>query len=411
VQALQPDLSIVHACVGDAEGNTIPAAPYGEDLWGALASRDGVLVTVEKVVPAGFIRKYAALVKIPSYRVKAVIPAPFGLHPFSLANPGIGELEPYDQDTEFLNELHTASLSPTTLDSWIQAWVIDCSTHDRYLDKLGAQRLAALKAAAREVSRAGESGRPATVATYDSREMMIIALAREILSSVASRGHKLILAGAGVGATAAFLAYCQLKEQGSDVELVTGNGQLGYTPVPGRSILTNEAGVRSARMLTDTITMQGVLVGGAHSRCLAILGAGQIDKFGNINSTRNSNGAFLVGSGGANDALNAAEVFLCVDQSTERFAGKLAHLTGCGTAVTTVVSTAGIFRKASSGEELCLAACLPDGREQGLKAAVDNVRRQCGWDLKVSPAIEEVPGPTERELQLLRWIVGSGPKQ
>jgi acyl CoA:acetate/3-ketoacid CoA transferase beta subunit len=227
------------------------------------------------------------------------------------------------------------------------------------------------------------------------------------LNSVEKCGHKLILAGAGVGATAAFLAYSQLREQGTEVELVTGNGQLGYAPVPGRSILTNEAGIRSAKMLTDTITMQGVLVGGAHSRCLAILGAGQIDKFGNINSTRNSKGMFLVGSGGANDALNAPEVFLCVDQSPERFTGKLTHLTGRGTAVTTVVSTAGIFKKASAGEELCLTACLPDGQAKELKAAVDHIRGQCGWELKVSPALEEVSEPTEKELGLLRWIVGA----
>jgi 3-oxoacid CoA-transferase subunit A len=241
--------------------------------------------------------------------------------------------------------------------------------------------------------------------------MMIVALAREILNSVAQHGHKLILAGAGIGATAAFLAYCQLREQGDDIELVTGNGQLGYTPVPGRSILTNEAGVRSAKMLTDTVTMQGVLVGGAHSRCLSILGAGQIDKFGNINSTRSGKGTFLVGSGGANDAMNAREVFLCVDQSPERFAAKLAHLTACGTAVTTVVSTAGVFRKGRPHEEMYLAACFTGGQSPDLAALVDNVRQQCGWDLKVSSQVAAIPGPTESELRLLRWIVGSSPKE
>ena len=52
VKALSPDISIVHACISDEMGNTVLAVPYGDDLWGALASRT-VLVTVEKVVSAG----------------------------------------------------------------------------------------------------------------------------------------------------------------------------------------------------------------------------------------------------------------------------------------------------------------------------------------------------------------------
>ena len=118
--------------------------------------------------------------------------------------------------------------------------------------------------------------------------MMLIALAREILSSVETHGHKLVLAGAGAAATAAFLAYYQLKSAG--FELGTGNGQIGYTPVPGEPILASEAGVRRSKMLTDTIMMQGVFVGGENNKCLSILGAGQMDKHGNINSTKTSKG-------------------------------------------------------------------------------------------------------------------------
>ena len=83
-------------------------APYGEDLWGALASKGGVIVTVEKIVPTEFIKKYAALVKIPSYAVNAVVLAPLGLHPFSLANPGISDIDPYEKDVDFLNILYEA---------------------------------------------------------------------------------------------------------------------------------------------------------------------------------------------------------------------------------------------------------------------------------------------------------------
>ena len=187
--------------------------------------------------------------------------------------------------------------------------------------------------------------------------MMLIALAREILSSVEKHGHKLVLAGAGAAATAAFLAYYQLKSVG--FELGTGNGQIGYTPVPGEPILASEAGVRRSKMLTDTIMMQGVFVGGENNKCLSILGAGQMDKFGNINSTKTSKGKFLVGSGGANDALNAREAILCLDQSKDRFVEKLAYVTGRGNSVTTVVSTMGIFRKHGSAGRTASCRVFP----------------------------------------------------
>ena len=250
--ALLPDISIVHGCVADVDGNTILCAPYGEDLWGALASKGGVIVTVEKIVPAEFIKKYAALVKIPSYAVNAVVLAPLGLHPFSLANPGISDIDPYEKDVDFLNVLYEASASEHALDEWIKEWILHCEDHEQYLDKLGESESRGSQGEGQEgEKRIGPRLRCLrTDAEFEPREMMLIALAREILSSVNRHGHKLVLAGAGAAATAAFLAYYQLKSAG--FELGTGNGQIGYTPVPGEPILASEAGVRSSKMLTDT---------------------------------------------------------------------------------------------------------------------------------------------------------------
>jgi acyl CoA:acetate/3-ketoacid CoA transferase alpha subunit/acyl CoA:acetate/3-ketoacid CoA transferase beta subunit len=403
--ALLPDISIVHGCVADIAGNTILAAPYGEDLWGALASKGGTIVTVEKIVPTEFIKKYAALVKIPFYAVCAVAAAPLGLHPFSLANPGISDLDPYEKDEDFLNILYEASASEHALDEWIQEWVLHCENHDQYLNKLGEKRIADLKEKSGKVKSETipvSLPRPDANAEFEPREMMLIALAREILRSVEKHGHKMVLAGAGAAATAAFLAYYQLKSAG--FELGTGNGQIGYKPVPGEPILANEAGVRRSKMLTDTIMMQGVFVGGENNKCLSILGAGQMDKFGNINSTKTSKGKFLVGSGGANDALNAREAILCLDQSKDRFVNKLAYITGRGNSVTTVVSTMGIFRKPNPQDELHLVACFPNPHAPSLEERVKEIRNHCGWDLKTAPVIEEVPRPSPEELQLLRWL-------
>jgi acyl CoA:acetate/3-ketoacid CoA transferase alpha subunit/acyl CoA:acetate/3-ketoacid CoA transferase beta subunit len=403
--ALLPDISIIHGCVADSEGNTILAAPYGEDLWGALASKGGVIVTVEKIVPTEFIKQYAALVKVPSYAVNAVALAPLGLHPFSMANPGISDIDPYEKDVDFLNVLYEASASEHALDEWIKEWILHCKDHEHYLNKLGEQRIAALKEKSRGAKKEPlplPSPQTDPGAEFEPREMMLIALAREILSGVEKHEHKLILAGAGAAASAAFLAYFQLKSAG--FELGTGNGQIGYTPVPGESILASEANVRSSKMLTDTIMMQGVFVGGENNKCMSILGAGQMDRHGNINSTKTSKGKFLVGSGGVNDALNAREAIICLDQSKDRFVDKLVYVTGCGDAVTTVVSTMGIFRKLNPQDELHLAACFPNPHNPSLEDRVKEIRNHCGWDLKTAPVVEEVPRPSPEELRLLRRI-------
>ena len=401
--ALLPDISIVHGCVADVEGNTILSAPYGEDLWGALASKGGVIVTVEKIVPTEFIKKYAALVKIPSHAVNAVALAPLGLHPFSLANPGISDIEPYEKDVDFLDILYEASASEHALDEWIKEWILHCEDHEQYLDKLGEARVSELKEKATRVrSESVPVSLPQEDAEFEPREMMLIALAREILSSVSRHGHQLVLAGAGAAATAAFLAHYQLKSAG--FELGTGNGQVGYTPIPGEPILASEAGVRRSKLLTDTIMMQGVFVGGENNKCLSILGAGQMDKHGNINSTKTSKGKFLVGSGGANDALNAREAIICLDQSKDRFVETLAYVTGRGDAVTTVVSTMGIFRKPNPQDELHLVACFPNPHVQSPEEIVKEIRSHCGWELKTAPVVEEVLRPSAEELQLLRWL-------
>jgi acyl CoA:acetate/3-ketoacid CoA transferase alpha subunit/acyl CoA:acetate/3-ketoacid CoA transferase beta subunit len=405
VSALAPDLSIIHGCVADQDGNTILQAPYGEDLWGALASKSGAVVTVEKIVSSDFIRKYAALVKIPSYAVNAVVEAPLGLHPYSLTNPGIRDLDPYEKDVDFLNVLFEASANPHALGDWIREWVLCCDDHKQYLEKLGSKRVDDLKSRSRgPASEAAEAAQMPNGGSleYKPKDLMLIVLAREILRCVESSDHQLILAGAGAGATAAFMAYCSLKSAG--FELGTGNGQFGYTPVPGESILASGAAVRSSKMLTDTIMMQGVFVGGGNNKCLSILGAGQIDKHGNINSTKTSKGKFLVGSGGANDALNAREAILCLDQSKDRFVDELVYVTGCGSAVKTVVSTMGIFRKFDSQDELKLCACFPDLHGRSLEERIREIRNHCGWDLKTARVVEEVIGPSEEELRLLRWI-------
>ena len=407
VKAINPDVSIVHGCVADEQGNTILPAPYGEDLWGPLAS-GGVLVTVEKIVPADFIKKYAALVKIPGHIVKAVSEAPLGLHPFSLANPGISGFNAYEADIEFLEDLHQASADSQKLDAWIKEWVIDCATPKDYLNKLGSRRVKALK---QITTRGAETpdfslkSAPEPEPEYSSEEMMLIVAGREITRSVLKSKHRNILVGAGSRAVAVLLAYYQLRAEGYELELITGNGQIGYEPRPAELAIPSVAGVYSAKMLTDTLTTHGVFVGGRNNKCLSVLGAGQIDRKGNLNSTTTAEGQFLVGSGGANDAANAREVLVILNQSKDRFTETLPYITCPGDRVTKVISTMGVFTKTIGKVELRLAACLPDSKLPSLEDRIKRVQENCGWRLKLADKVEELAKPTSDELKLLRWLV------
>lgn len=81
VRALRPDLSFAHGWVADEKGNTLLGSPLAGGAWGALAAREGVVVTVEQLVDTDFIRRHARLAHIPGDIVRAVCVVPFGAHP------------------------------------------------------------------------------------------------------------------------------------------------------------------------------------------------------------------------------------------------------------------------------------------------------------------------------------------
>jgi len=405
VKSLNPDISIIHGCAADVEGNTILAIPYGEDIWGAFASKGGVLVTVEKIVPVDFIRKYASLVKIPGCIVQAVVLAPLGVHPFSLANPGISGFTGYESDVAFLEKLHEASGKESTLNTWIKEWVLDCRNHEDYLQKLGQDRIASLQYHQKEnlgqiqLERVPELSDPAE---FTPEEMMLIAASREIIRSVLEHQHRVMLMGAGSRSISVLIAYRKLKSSGYQIDIISGNGQYGYEPVPGELGLQNLFGVYSSRMVTDTIVSQGIIIGGKNNRCLGILGAGQIDKYGNINSTLTSNGQFLVGSGGANDVGNASEVIVILNQSRDRFVDTLPYITCPGDRVTKIISTMGVLEKAPGKNELLLTGCLPCKDKISLKDRIKTIQGECGWSLKLAEDIRDIPAPSPDEMKILR---------
>src|SRR5262245_16826210 len=58
IPACRPDLALVHVWAADAAGNAICFPPYQEDVYGALAAAEGVLLTCERIVSTDFVRRH-----------------------------------------------------------------------------------------------------------------------------------------------------------------------------------------------------------------------------------------------------------------------------------------------------------------------------------------------------------------
>lgn len=403
VKALEPDISLVHGCVADIYGNTILAPPYFTSIWGSRASKNGVIVTVEELVSSEFIRKHSSLVKIPAYLVRSVSVVPFGAHPQGLASQAIGINGGYSEDYDFILDYQKASTDIDRLNTWLNEWIVDCKAQQDYLGKLGDGRITYLKGKAS--SDALESGlEPASSEEKLSpTAMMAIAAAREIKNEVMREGYETMLAGIGAPGLAAWLAYYLLQKEKRYVTLLTGTGLVGYAPRPGDPFLMSPSNVMTCRMLTDTVGVYGTFVGGARSKCLSILGAAQVDKYGNINTLK-IDGLYFIGPGGAGDAINARETILVTRQSRERLIDKVPFVSCPGSRVKTLVTNLGVFSKIGEHEAFTLTKYFAAPGFLSQEARVREIKENCGWDLKVAEALEEIDPPTGEELAILRLL-------
>ena len=330
VRGINPDISFYHGLAADPQGNTLFAPPYAENLYGAMASKKGVVVTVEKIVSTDFLRAHAGYVRLPGYRVLSVSEVPFGGHPSGCTAHGLIGIEGYAIDNPFVFEMRQACKKREALDLWMEEWVLNCPDQGAYLRKLGEERMKSLKGKAHpEAWLFGlESLRPKirTDEPANAMERMVIAATREIISRVRKKDYQTLLAGIGASNLAAWLATYLLRQGGSDVDVMAEIGFFGYLPRPGDPFIFNLSNVPTCKMLTDVSEVLGILMGGENQRCLGALSAAQVDRWGNLNSTIIPPNLLITGSGGANDvASGASEVLVVVPQSPLRFVGGLVH--------------------------------------------------------------------------------------
>ena len=411
-KALNPDIALIHALASDQCGNTLPSPVSQDTHWGPKASKK-TLVTVENVVPTSYVRKHSPLVRIPGYMVHTVSQAQLGAHPQCLANGILTSVESYAEDRDFLVAYREASRSPESLTSWIQEWVIDCRDHTDYVNKLGTQRIQSLKEGAREDNWRNEFSHSrdniSLSCKYNLVEMMIVGAARKIRQRVIEGNHATMLAGVGASSLAAWLAFYNLRQHdGYSIELIVGSGLFGNVPRPGNPFPLKLSDVWSCKMLGDVSEMYGIHVGGQNARCISILSAAQVDRYGNLNAAKLSDDILLVGPGGSNDNTSgASEVIVVMPQIRDRFLDRLPYIACCGDRVSTLISTMGILEK-SNGQELILTQCMTLSTSMSIKKRIETTRENCGWELKVADQVGEISPPTIEELTTLRLLDPAG---
>ncbi|MHB8894322.1 MAG: CoA-transferase [Candidatus Geothermincolia bacterium] len=407
VRALRPDLTFLHGWAADRAGNVVCAPPYAETASSARGAKEGAIVTVEKIVDHDFIKRYSHFVKVPSYLVKAVCPVPFGSHPAGMSNYGLEqEVTGYEVDREFIINLRNQCKDPVKLQAWMDEWVLGCEDHDAYLKKLGHEHIWHLKGKSALNSWEDElaDAVPSMNAgpEYNPVEMMISVGARVIARKSLDKGYRTILAGVGASNLAAWLAYYNLREKGHDSDLIAEVGFYGYSPQPADPFIFNLRNVPHCRMLSDVNDVLGSIVGAESNLCIGALGAGQVDKHGNVNSTCIPElKLFLVGSGGAADvAAGARDVVIIIDHAAFRLVEQVPYVTCPGDRISAVVTTKCVLEKRDG--ELVLTGYYPFGR--GREEAVSDIKETCGWDLKVADDLVEIEPPTLDELRSARMF-------
>jgi glutaconate CoA-transferase, subunit B len=148
---------------------------------------------------------------------------------------------------------------------------------------------------------------------------------------------------------------------------------------------------------------------------VGFLGAAQIDRFGNLNSTVIGDYAHprvrLPGGGGAPQIMtHAREVLVVMKQSPRSFVAQLEFRTSCGYLAgggaraasgcpcqgpRAVVTDYGILRPHPQTEELQLTDLYPGVTPEEARAAT-------GWPLQIAEPLRALPYPPAAELEILR---------
>jgi glutaconate CoA-transferase, subunit B len=239
----------------------------------------------------------------------------------------------------------------------------------------------------------------------------------EIMTVTASRllgDDRVVFAGVGIPLLASALA---ARRQAPNLTIVLEGGIIGTHLVPGQlPISTNEMRAAfGAPMLTDITDVFLFAQRGFFD--YGFLGAAQVDRFGNINTSYigspDAPKVRLPGSGGANDIISLCnEVFIVTTHEPRRFVETVDFVTSPG-------HLRGGESRAEAGlihgrvstvlTDLALLDFEPDGRRMRLRAlqpgvTVERVTAATSFPLVIHDELEELPPVRPDELAILREL-------
>ncbi|BBO81218.1 CoA-transferase subunit beta [Desulfosarcina ovata] len=241
---------------------------------------------------------------------------------------------------------------------------------------------------------------------YTLKEMMAVVAAREI------HNGDIIFCGTGISMLAAMAAK-NISAPDCVIFFETGAIDSLLEEVP-LAVADSRVMYRTALNggLAEAFgTMQNRFTG---KRVVGILGAAQIDRFGNLNSTvlgdYDHPAVRFSGSGGANDVASfVSRTIIFMKHEKRKFVRQLDYLTSpgwldgpdgrknaglSGGGPSAVITDMAVMRFDEQSREMFLAECYPG-------ISVESVQENMGFAVDCSRAVEAQP-PTGRELEILR---------
>lgn len=237
-------------------------------------------------------------------------------------------------------------------------------------------------------------------------ELMVAAAAREILDG------ELVF----VGMRLPMLAFMVARRTHAPRAIgLFENGVIRETPSPELlHTMADPPNLRGATQCGQMLDVMALLQQGRVH--VGFLGAAEVDRFGNLNTTWGHRGREmqrLPGSGGACDiACLARRTVVLLAHERERFCERVSHITSPGygsgnswrrhqglpsdSGPAAIITTKGVLRFALDGEAY-LASVHPG-------VSVEEVLANTGWTLRVADELMETLPPTDQERAVMREL-------
>jgi glutaconate CoA-transferase subunit B len=235
------------------------------------------------------------------------------------------------------------------------------------------------------------SSATAAQAEATSGELQTIVAARSLI------GKRSCFIGVGRPSTAALLARMVHNPK---LVLVYESGTIGAKPYHVPLSIGDGELAETADVVVSVPEMFNYWIGPGQVQ-VAFLGAAQVDRHANLNSTvigdYDHPKTRLPGAGGAPEiATGCAEVVVIAPHSKRTFVEKLDFKTTTGDRTTLVITDLGVLEPVDG--ELTLTTLHPG-------VTVEQVREATGWELKVLDSVQVSEPPTAEELAALRELV------